>query len=220
MYILHGVDDWGSLVVHMMLEELGVPFRFCTVDYEAGGLQAPEFRALNSFGKVPVLETPDGPIHETAAVLLYLAEKHGALMPAPDSPERARFLIWFALLTNQIHPQCLLLLHPDWMGLDGADIEVATSAHKALLSLLDAAEAEAARAPSWLSASEVSVVSLWLVMMLRWMRLFPLFPEHRIMTSAYPSLLAIAQGIEARPAVARVLAREGLAADGLSASAE
>lgn len=220
MYVLHGVHDWGSLVVHMALEELGAPFRYSVIEVDAGGLQAPAYRALNPFGKVPVLETPDGPIHETAAILQYLAETHGALMPQPGSPERARFLIWFALLTNQLHPQCLLALHPDWMGIDGADHAVATSAHGAVLPLLDAAEAEAARRPDWLSPDGASMVSLWLVVLLRWLRLFPVFSEHRITLQAYPALLALAQGIEARPAVARVLAREGLAPDALSASAE
>lgn len=220
MYILHGDHDLGSLVVHMALEELGVPFRYNRIDYEAGGLQTPAFRALNPFGKIPVLETPDGPMHETAAIMLYLAERHGALMPLPGSPERARFLVWFALLTNQIHPHCLLVLHPDWMGIEKAERHVAEAAHTAILSLLDAAEAEAARAPAWLSPNEVSVLSLWLVMLLRWLRLFPAFPEHRIATSAYPALISIAQGIEARPAVSRVLSREGLAADAFSAATD
>ena len=220
MYVLHGVHDWGSLVVHMALEELGAPFRYSLIDVDAGGLQAPAYRGLNPFGKTPVLETPDGPIHETAAILQYLAERHGALMPQPGSTERVRFLVWFALLTNQLHPQCLLALHPDWMEIDGAKHPVAASAHRTLLSLLDAAETEAARRPDWLSPDGVSMVSLWLVVLLRWLRLFPAFPEHRIQTHAYPALLALARGIEVRPAVARVLAHEGLAPDALSAAAE
>lgn len=220
MYVLYGVEDWGSLVVHMALEEIGAPFTFERIPFEEGGLDAPAFRALNPFGKVPVLHTPDGPLHETAAILLYLAERYSALMPAPGTPERARFLLWFALITNQLHPGCLTLLHPDWTGGAEAQRPVADVAHGALLTLLDAAEAEALRAPPWLSAQEVSVVSLWLVMLLRWLRLYPPYPEHRIDTAAYPALMTLARGIEARPAVARVLAREGLAADALSAAME
>ncbi|MFN3953680.1 MAG: glutathione S-transferase family protein [Pararhodobacter sp.] len=220
MYRLYGVEDWGSLVVHMALEEIGAPFTFERIAVEGGGLDAPAFRALNPFGKVPVLHTPDGTLHETAAILLYLAERHGALMPVPGTPERARFLLWFALLSNQVHPGCLTLLHPDRAGGADAQRPVADLAHGALLTLLDAAEAEAARAPLWLSAQDVSVVSLWLVMLLRWLRLFPPYPEHRIMTATYPALMALARGIEARPAVARVLGREGLAADALSAAME
>ena len=220
MDVLHGVEDWGSLVVHMALEELGQPFRFERVPHEDGGLDAPGFRALNPLGKVPAMETPDGPLHETAAILLYLAERHGALMPAPGSPGRARFLVWFALLTNQLHPLCLTLLHPDWAGGPEAERPVADQTQRALLPLLDTAEAEAAQAPGWLSPGDVSLVSLWLVMLLRWLRLFPRYPEHRIRIADYPALMALAQAIEARPAVARVLAREGLAADAFSASME
>eukprot|EP01031_Cornospumella_fuschlensis_P006612 gene6612-8222_t len=74
MYVLHGVHDWGSQVIHMVLAELWVPFRFNALDFQAGDFDAPSFRALNPFGRVPVLETPDGPIFETAAILLYLSE--------------------------------------------------------------------------------------------------------------------------------------------------
>ena len=65
MYILHGVYDWGSLVVHLALEELGVNYEFKSVDYEKGALASPAYRALNPVGLVPVLETPQGPIFET-----------------------------------------------------------------------------------------------------------------------------------------------------------
>ena len=103
MYVLHGVHDWGSQVIHMVLAELGVPFRFNALDFQAGDFDAPSFRALNPFGRVPVLETPDGPIFETAAILLYLSERHSGLAPRSDASDRAQFLIWFkAVLSGDL----------------------------------------------------------------------------------------------------------------------
>jgi glutathione S-transferase len=62
MYRLHGVLDWGSQVIRLTLAELALSFDFHQIDVAAGGLTSPDLLALNPFGRVPVLETPDGPI--------------------------------------------------------------------------------------------------------------------------------------------------------------
>ena len=43
MYTLHGIPDWGSQVIRLALEELGVDYMFHEVDWQAGGLQRPSF---------------------------------------------------------------------------------------------------------------------------------------------------------------------------------
>jgi GSH-dependent disulfide-bond oxidoreductase len=61
------------------------------VNIRAGAQRAPDFLALNPAAKVPVLVDPDGPLvlTESAAILVYLAEKTGRLLPA-SGPGRAR----------------------------------------------------------------------------------------------------------------------------------
>ena len=91
MYILHSTPDSAALIVRLALEEMGVPFETRAIDRPAGELDSPAYRAMNPLGQIPAFQGPDGPMFETAAIILYLSEKHG-LAPAPGSPDRAAFL--------------------------------------------------------------------------------------------------------------------------------
>ena len=93
MYTLHASPDFASFVVHIVLEELGVPYKLHLLDFDAGDLQLPAHLAVNPFGKIPALQTPDGPMFETAAILLWLSDRHN-LGPMPHDPARGTFLIF------------------------------------------------------------------------------------------------------------------------------
>lgn len=73
--------------VHIMLEELGLPYRVHAVDIGQGDQFAPAFLAISPNNKIPAIVDPDGPdgrpiaIFESGAILLYLAEKTGRLLP-------------------------------------------------------------------------------------------------------------------------------------------
>lgn len=211
MYILHGVPDWGSQVIHMALAEMDVPFRFRRLDWDAGDFDAPAFRNLNPFGRIPVLETPDGPIFETAAILLYLCERHGGLAPATGTAERAQFLIWLILVANQLHPDTMTLVHPEQPGGAAVQGEVSSETHRRLRDRLAALDRKAETdAPWWLSPDRPSAISLYVLMLLRWVRVFPMIADHAIAASDYPALHRMAAGLERRAAIRRVLDVEGI----------
>ncbi len=69
--------------VAIALEELGLPYEVRTVNVFAGEGQSPDFLAINPAGKIPVIRDPDADLvlTESDAILLYLAEKAGRLMP-------------------------------------------------------------------------------------------------------------------------------------------
>lgn len=84
----------NSVKVPIALEELGLEYSLHSVDIRSGGQKDPAFLALNANGKVPVLIDKDaegGPLllSESAAILIYLAEKTGKLLPGSGAP-RAR----------------------------------------------------------------------------------------------------------------------------------
>lgn len=216
MYKLHGIADWGSQVVHMALAEMGVPFSFSTLDWAAGGLKTPGFLALNPFGRVPVLETPDGPIFETAAILLYLSEKHGKLAPAAGAADRGAFLTWLTLVTNSVHPDAMTLLHPERPGGEAMSEPVANVTHARLQDHLAQLEKVAASGVWWLSPDRPSILSLYLLMLMRWIKAFPAYARHSIPSQTYPALHAMAVGHEARPAIMAVLADEGISGPAFS----
>lgn len=84
----------------MALEELGLPYRVVWVDITAGEQFAESYRAVNPNAKVPALVDHDGPggrvvLFESAAILLYLADKTGRLLPA-DPQRRWTAVSWVA----------------------------------------------------------------------------------------------------------------------------
>jgi GST-like protein len=92
MFEVYAFATPNSIKVLIALEELGLPYRLHGVNVRQGEQKAPEFLALNA--KVPVLIDPaaaDGRLvlTESAAILVYLAETSGRLMP-PDGEGRAR----------------------------------------------------------------------------------------------------------------------------------
>lgn len=84
----------NSIKVPVALEELGLDYVLHSVNVRKGEQKTAEFIALNPNGKVPVLVDAHSPserlvLTESAAILVYLAEKTGRLLPA-DGPARAR----------------------------------------------------------------------------------------------------------------------------------
>ena len=81
--------------VTIALAELGLTYETVLVDLGRGDQFAPEFLALNPNNKVPVLVDHEGPVvtFESCAILLYLAERLGQLLPEVAA-DRARALSW------------------------------------------------------------------------------------------------------------------------------
>ena len=86
-YTLHYAPDNASLIVRLALEELGVPYHALLVDRRKNAQKSKAYLALNPSGRIPVLETMDGPIFETGAILMWLVDQHQALGPAPTDAE-------------------------------------------------------------------------------------------------------------------------------------
>ena len=87
MYRLHAAPDFASTIPHLALTEIGCDFDVAWMDHDAGDFARPAFRAISPTGLIPAMETPDGPMFETGAILLYLVERHpGTLGPGPGQP--------------------------------------------------------------------------------------------------------------------------------------
>ena len=71
---LHHQPRSRSTRVLWLLEELGIPFDLTVMAREAK--QTPEYRALHPLGRSPALETDDGPVFESAALILHIADQN------------------------------------------------------------------------------------------------------------------------------------------------
>jgi glutathione S-transferase len=77
------------------LEELGLAYDRLDYGEVHGGIDRPEFLALNPHGKIPVLMVGDTALFETGAILRYLASEHGADAFWPGDPlARAQVDMW------------------------------------------------------------------------------------------------------------------------------
>jgi glutathione S-transferase len=109
MIDLYAFATPNSVKVPIMLEEVGAEYRLIKVNIRAGEQKAPDFLALNPNGKVPVIVDPQGPggqpvvVTESAAILIYLGEKFGKLIPA-DPVERIRMFEWMFFHASGLGP--------------------------------------------------------------------------------------------------------------------
>lgn len=89
----------------IMLEETGLPYDVSVVDIDAGEQRTPAFLALNPNNKIPVIFDPDRgtTVFESGAILHYLAERSGVLMPASPA-EAMRVLSWTLFQAAHVGP--------------------------------------------------------------------------------------------------------------------
>jgi GSH-dependent disulfide-bond oxidoreductase len=91
--------------VSIMLEETGVPYTAISVDIRSGAQFAPAFLAMSPNNKIPAIVDRDGGVTmmESGAILLYLADKTGQLLP-PSGPAHWRTLEWLMLQMASVGP--------------------------------------------------------------------------------------------------------------------
>ncbi len=214
---LHYAPDNASLCVRLALDTVGAPFDTVLVDRAARGQKSPRVLALNPNGLIPVLETPDGVLFETGAILLWLADRHAGLLPE-RGPDRAAALKWLFWLSNTLHPACRMLFYPDhYISGDTTALRATTRARIcAQLDILNAAP----DAP-WLDglgrdARQPSAPACYLAPILRWLALYggdtAWFDLART-----PRLLAFARAADRWPATTLAQTAEGLGPTPMSA---
>lgn len=203
-YTLHFTPDSAAMIVRLALRMTDAAFAEAPIDRDGGELDSPAYRAMQPLGKIPALQTPDGPMFETAAMLLYLADRHAGLAPAPDSPQRAAFLKWFFFTSTNLHPTILQVFYPDRVAGETHSVIVQTHAvirMREYLSLLD--EMVARDKPDWLSAKP-SALSYYIAVLIRWLAGFGPGTPGYLRSEEFPALHAVLLGLETTPAALTV----------------
>ena len=92
--------------VSIALEELGLPYTLQVLDLSKGEQKTPAFLAINPNGRIPAIvdhEAGGFAVFESGAILIYLAEKTGRLMPT-DTQGRSRVLQWLMFQMGGVGP--------------------------------------------------------------------------------------------------------------------
>ena len=108
--------------VSIMLEETGLPYRATAIDIGKGEQFAPDFLAISPNNKIPAIVDRDTGLSlmESGAILMYLAEKAGMLLPA-QPPARWKTLEWLMLQMGGVGPMLGQAHHFNHFNKDKSD---------------------------------------------------------------------------------------------------
>ena len=90
-----------DLRVRWALEEAGLPYRVTLVGDQPGAMPRSDYRAVQPFGQIPAIEDGDLTLFESGAIVLYIAERSAALLPAEPS-QRAQVIQWMFAALNTV----------------------------------------------------------------------------------------------------------------------
>lgn len=201
---LYYAPDNASLCVRLALLEAGIMFETVLVDRKAQQQRSAAYLAMNPMGLIPVLVTPNGPLYETGAILLWIADHVGDLIPAPENPARGGALKWLFWMSNTLHPALRMLFYPDqYIDTDSEALRHRTQTR--LITYLDQLEANA----EWLGQADTGILGCYLAPMLRWMAIYGGDTSWFDITR-WPGLLSFAQNYETGCAATLAATAEGL----------
>jgi GST-like protein len=202
---LYSAPTPNGVKVSIALEELGLPYEAHYVDIGKDETWGPEFLSLNPNGKIPSIIDPKGPngeplaLFESGAILLYLAEKTGKLLPS-DPAKRYETIQWVFFQMAAIGPMFgqLGFFHK-FAGREIADkrpLERYRAESRRLVGVLDGR----LRDRKWIMGNDYTIAY---ISMLGWVRNLIGFYEARELVGFddFPAVAAWLERGLARPAV-------------------
>ncbi len=175
-----------------VLEELGVPYELVRLDSTKGETKAPAHLLRHPLGHVPVLETDDGSIFESAAIVMHLADlyPHKKLIPPPGTIDRARCYQWLFFAMSEAEAATIKVAgHVRAKTIESPE---ALEAKAAVMKTLAPVEAHLA-GTDYLLASGFSVADVVLGSVVLWAHVLGA-------VSGAPHLAAYIARLKARPA--------------------
>lgn len=196
----------ANLAPHILLEEIGARYELVLLDRTQNAHKAPQYLKLNPHGRIPTLVDGALVLYESAAICLYLADRHpeAGLAPAIGTEARAQFYKWLIYLTNTLQAELLLYFYPERLT-DDADAasQVKHHAEVRVAGMLDFCDRElGASGGPYLLGERYCAADAYLLMLARWTR--NMQPPAR----ARAHLGAFLETAFKRPAVRRAFASE------------
>jgi glutathione S-transferase len=199
-----------SLASHILLEEAELDYETVHIDIHAGQNRTPDYLAINPKGRIPALRHGAELITESPAILGYIAGLAPDQAFLPEAlMERARVFEWMNWLSGSLHAVAFAaLIHPDWFATsDAAQAEVKTKGatqvadHFALIN-------QRLIGRDWAVGDAFTLVDPYLLVFYTWGCLFGM------PMGEYGHYRNHALRMNARPAVAKVMQAERIAAIG------
>jgi glutathione S-transferase len=209
MYKLYGVKKWGSLGPQCILEEVGAAYEMVWLSAED---RSGSYRTINPLGMVPSLQLADGRVvFESSAIVTHLTDAHPSdLAPRPGTPDHALYLTWLTWLNAEVYSTMnaaeFLESEDNMIGDAATRATLAEAVRRKVDGLFDIVERRLGETGSFMLGAKVSAVDHYLMMVTLWTR-----PNRRALYERCPRIGRVVSAINARPAVAKVLALNDLA---------
>jgi glutathione S-transferase len=184
-----------DLRVRWALEEAGLPYEQILIGPD--DQKSADYRKLQPFGQVPVLQDGDFTLFESASIVMYVAEKSGTLLPK-SAEDRARTLTWMFAALNSIEPHVSNLNLIDLFNAQEDWARQRRPAAEATLRGRLEGLSKALGDRQYLVGDSFTAADLLMTTVLRFLR-------HTSMVADYSNLLAYKIRGESRPAFTRAL---------------
>lgn len=189
-----GIGETKDLRAQWALEETGLPYRVHALDHTAGELDGEAYSRISPFHQAPVIDDDGFVVAESAAVVLYIAEKAGKLIPS-DMQGRTRVVQWCFAAVSTVAPTLQAL---DMIEIFDQDAhKLRTEVRKLAGRWLADVERRLEERP-WIACAEFTAADIMMACVLRDIRKGDLMEP-------FPRIQAYYQRCLARPAWQRTL---------------
>lgn len=201
-----------SLAAHIALEEIGEPYWTERIVIAEGANRTPEYLAVNPHGRVPALRIRDGGkdqvLTELMAILLFLARRYPQARLVPNDTEGfMRAVEWMSWLATTMHQTGVRMMLKPSRFAAGAACEPLVSASGRGIVEPGFREIDARLSGrAWALGEHFTAVDAFLLVFFRWGAFKLGFP----MRATYPEYTRVMDKLRVRPAVAQVIADEGI----------
>jgi glutathione S-transferase len=191
-----GRGETKDLRVQWALEETGLPYRVHALDHTGGELDGDAFARISPFHQAPVIDDDGFVVAESAAVVLYLAEKAGKLIPA-DFQGRTRVAQWCFAAVSTVAPTLMCIDVIEIFDTDKVAHKVKAEVRKLAGRWLGDVERRL-EGREWIACDDFTVADIMMASVLREIRKTDLMEP-------YPRIKAYYERARARPAWQRTL---------------
>ena len=191
-----GRGETKDLRAQWALEETGLAYRVHALDQTAGDLDRDDYRRISPFGQAPVIDDDGFVVAESAAVVLYVAEKAGTLIPS-DVQGRTRVVQWCFAAVSTVEPTLVSIDLIEIFG-SGQDHELRAQVRKLAGRWLGDVERRL-EGRQWIACDDFTAADVMMAGVLRTIRKSDLMEP-------FPRLKAYYERCFSRPAWQRTLA--------------
>ena len=191
-----GRGETKDLRAQWALEELGLPYRVHALDHTAGELDGDAYTRISPFRQAPVIDDDGFVVTESAAIVLYLAEKAGKLIPG-DVQGRTRVIQWCFAAVGTVEPTLTCLDVIEIFDRDNVARKVGAEVRKLAGRWLGGVERRL-DGREWIACADFTVADIMMAGVLRTIRKTDLMDP-------FPKVKAYYERCRARPAWERTL---------------